>query len=204
MKSFKYAALLIAGLLTVSAAVSCGEKKTVEPMSTVDAENPPTNVYAENSEIGKNEFKAALSTEISANDTVFTLNSVIDPGFRENGKKYIFLDVTINNSTGNAYDLSTLNNFYLKLSNGTEVYSDIVTSLYAMANFKENTYSKDPFTIPASGQFSGIIGGFIVDENVDTFTVGFFPTQANVNDKDDVCLIDITPDKITTPTDLLK
>ena len=73
-----------------------------------------------------------------------------------------------------------------------------------MANFNENTYSKDPFNIPAKGQFSGIIGGFVVDENVDTFTVGFFPTQSLVNDKDDVCLIDITPDKITTRTDLLK
>ncbi len=204
MKSFKYAALILAGLLTVTSAASCGKKKTIEPVSTVDAENPPTNVYAENTEIGVNQFKADLSTEISANDTAFTLNSVIDTGYRENGKKYIYLDVTINNSTDSGYELSTLNNFYLKLSDGSEVYSDIVTSLYAMANFNENTYSKDPFNIPAKGQFSGIIGGFVVDENVDTFTVGFFPTQSLVNDKDDVCLIDITPDKITTRTDLLK
>ena len=204
MKSFKYAALILAGLLTVTSAASCGKKKIIEPVSTVDAENPPTNVYAENTEIGVNQFKADLSTEISANDTAFTLNSVIDTGYRENDKKYIYLDVTINNSTDSGYELSTLNNFYLKLSDGTEVYSDIVTSLYAMANFNENTYSKDPFNIPAKGQFSGIIGGFVVDENVDTFTVGFFPTQSLVNDKDDVCLIDITPDKITTRTDLLK
>ena len=205
MKNLKFAALIVAGLLTFgSAAVSCSDKKNIEKTSTVDAENPPTNVYAEHQEIGVNEHKADLSAEISANNTAFTLNSVIDPGYRENGKKYIFLDITINNTTDSAYDLSTLNNFYLKLNDGTEVYSNIATSLYAMSNFKENTYFKDPFNIPANDKFSGVVGGFIIDENVNEFTVGFFPTQNDVNAKEDVCLINITDGQISDAADLLK
>ncbi len=219
MKNLKITALAFAGVLTLVSAFGCGEKKVVERASDTQSEASVSHVDSNNTadsnavpdsdpidleNIGSIEHRANLSDEIDANETSFKLNSVIDPGVIENGQKFIFFDITINNPTDTAYSLSTLNNFFIRLPDGTDIYSDIRTQLYALNAFKENSYSKDPFEIPAKGQFSGVIGGFLLDEGVTEFTVGFFPTKDAVNDKEEVILIDITPDMIANADALLK
>ena len=53
------------------------------------------------------------------NDTVFKLNSVIDSGAKsDDGERYLYLNVTIKNTSDTAYELNALNNFYLVTDDG--------------------------------------------------------------------------------------
>ena len=71
-----------------------------------------------------------------------------------------------------------------------EIHFDVRTQLYGTKNIQN--YSASPFTIPANDEFSGIIGGFILPQNVQDFTVCFFPTQDNTSDKTNVVKVNVT------------
>lgn len=191
MKKFRTAAMAMSLLLAASFA-GCN-RKTV---SNIGVEN---NVPATTVPIGENEINAALGTAIKANDTVFTLNSVISPeNTEEDGKRYIYFDISIANP-GTAYSLSTLNNFYILMNDGTKIYEDVRTQLSAMTIFREGTFHSDPFDIPEHGEFKGIVGGFLVDKNAECFTVGFFPTKDTPTAKGDVILINVNASDIKAP-----
>lgn len=198
MKFNKYTALALVAVMSASVAAGCGEKKKTNDSSATSQTSEIIN--DDEAHIGENKIEADLSETVSANDTVFTLNSVISPeNMEDEGCIYVYFDVNIKNNSDTAYDLSTLNNFYIVTEDGTELFSDIRTQLFAMSRFKENTYFSDPFQIPANGEFKGIVGGFMLDKNVKNFTVGFYPTKDSPRDKGDVMLIDITSDKIQAP-----
>ena len=197
MKTNRFTALALAAVMGAAITTSCGQKKT----TVTDTPSQTSEIIMDDAEhIGKNKIKANLLETVSANDTVFTLNKVVSPEDKEdNGCRYVFFDVTIKNNSSTAYTLSTLKNFYITLEDGTDIYSDIRTQLYASSNFKENTYFSDPFEIPANGEFKGLVGGFLLDKKVEKFTVGFFPTKDSPRAKGDVMVIDVTADNIQAP-----
>lgn len=197
MKYNRLTALTLAALMGAVCITGCGQKKSNTETS---AEASSEIILDDPAHIGKNRIEASLLETVSANDTVFTLNSVVSPKDKEEeGCRFIYFDVSIKNNSDTAYTLSTLNNFYILLEDGTEVYSDIRTQLYAASNFKEDSYFTDPFDIPANGEFKGLIGGFLLKKDVEKFTVGFYPTKDSPRAKGDVIVIDITADKIQAP-----
>lgn len=197
MRKHRITALILCAALALVPASSC--KKNKKSNSSETKQSDAAN-------IGINEINVGISEEADENDTVFKLNSVIDAGKQtEKGEHYIYLDVTIKNNTDNSYSLNTLNNFYLIMPDSSEVFSSVRTQLYAINNFKEGIFSSDPFEIPANGEFSGYIGGFVLEEGKKEFTVCFFPTKENQNDKEDVIKVKITPDMVTDiSSDVLK
>ena len=200
MKKFRAAALALAAVLTVSSMVGCKRNTGSDSSSSINIADMTTVP------IGENKITASVGQSTTVNDTVFTLNSVISPADAEaEGKRYVYFDITINNNSSETYSLSTLNNFYLTMSDGTDVYSDVRTELYAMQNFKEGAYFSDPFDIAANSTFSGVVGGFLVDKNAESFSVGFFPTKGMPTAKGDVIIIDVNANDIIAPSaELLK
>ena len=204
MKTSKISALLLVALIAATASVGCmsnkksststNEEKTTRSSSV--SHDSPVNYE----KIGTNVIEGELGKEVEVDDTVFTLNAVIDPGARESEKKFIYFDITLKNNTPAEYNLSTINNFYVSLPEG-DIYSDVQTQLYANSHFAENKYFVDPFTIPSNGQFSGIIGGFKLEENANEFTVCFYPTGNDANNKETVIKYEIKADDITAPSD---
>ena len=212
MRKLQLTALLLCAVMALPAA-GCGNKtkssKTTRSISDggdAPQAEEPSNVYENNDEIGKNETVVDIKQEAYANDTGFTLNRAIkvtpSSEYGYNGN-FIYLDVTIKNNTDASYELSTLNNFYLIYPDGTEKYGDVQTELYANSKFKN--FEVSPYTVPANGELSCIVGGFAVDSDVNEFTVGFFPTKDNNRNKEDVIKVEVKPEMIEdNPADILK
>ncbi|MBR4627810.1 MAG: DUF4352 domain-containing protein [Ruminococcus sp.] len=195
MKYCKLTALILAAALALAPAAGCKHEK----ISSSD-----TTKYADNPDVGAVKINASLDEKVTANETEFSVNRVIDAGAQtENGEHYVYLDVTVRNTTATEYELSRLNNFYIVLPDGTEVSSAVRTELYAINNFSDQ-YKKSPFTVPAGGTFSGIIGGYVLREDQFDFTIGFFPTRENTEDKKNVILIPIKSSDIVPLPDELK
>ena len=206
MRKMKITGLLLVALIAATASTGChSDKKTStnNGTKTEDATRPTAannNSPVDLSKIGTNVIDGELGKEIEANDTVFTLNAVIDAGVREDEKKFIYFDITLKNNSAAEYSLSTLNNFYIALPEG-DIYSDVQTQLYARGHFADNKYYVDPFSIPSNGQFSGVIGGFKLEENANEFAVCFYPTGNDANNKETVIRYEIKADDITAPSD---
>ena len=197
MKISRSVAAVLAALLVLPAAVSCKHG------SSSSSQKAFSNEEAKN--IGKIVVTSPISKEVDVNDTGFTLNRVIDAGAQtEEGEHYIYLDITVKNTTSKDYNLSTLNNFYLLMPDKTEVSSGVRSQVYAVNNFSDR-YFGSPFEIKANSTFNGIIGGFVLKEGQDTFTVCFFPTRENRNDNESVIKVDVTPaDIVSVPAELKK
>ena len=199
MKMKKTAALIMAALITATVSVGCmNNNKNKKDNSEVE-DFFPADSNESVAPKGSTELKGEIGKEITANDTSFTLKSVVVHTDKEAGEKFIYFDIDLRNSTSREYTLSTLNNFFIKLTDGTEVYSDVRSQLYAKSSFKKDKYFQDPFDIPSNGQFSGIVGGFILKDDVSEFTVCFYPTGSNPNDKGTVIEFSITPDDLKEP-----
>ncbi|MBO7396322.1 MAG: DUF4352 domain-containing protein [Ruminococcus sp.] len=196
MRKYKLTALLLCAAMAISAASGCSDDTGSRSMSVT---SQSTTVNQNNEGRADHEVSAAVSEKASANKTGFTLNRVIDAGNRnEKNERFIYLDVTIDNTTDKEYELNILNNFYLLLSDGSEIHYHVGSQLYATNNL--DGYIPSPFTVPASGQFSGIIGGFAVGEDVKDFTVCFFPTLNEPDKTPDVIKVDIAESDITVLT----
>lgn len=191
MKKNKFISLALLAVMVLS--VGCSNGTNVSNTS-IDSPNAGNSVALDN--IAQNEISVNIAEEANTNDTTFKLNRVIDSGTAdENGNPYIYLDVTISNSTDKEYDLSVLNNFYL-LADGNEIHFDIKTQIYATKNIGD--YSTSPFTIPPNGEFSGIIGGFVLPKDTQEFTVCFFPTQDDKSNKSNVVKVSVSSQNIGT------
>lgn len=196
MKKNKFISFALLAVMALS--VGCSNGTTVSNTST----NSPSSSSADSNlsleGIAQNEISVNIAEEANINDTIFKLNRVIDSGTAdENGNPYVYLDVTISNATDKEYDLSVLNNFYL-LAGGNEIHFDIKTQIYATKNIEN--YSASPFTVPANGGFSGIIGGFVLPKDTQEFTVCFFPTQDDKSNKSNVVKVSASTqnmDKLT-------
>lgn len=193
----RLSAAVLASLLVPAALFSCSGKNSSSSDSS-EVENTTAfsqeAVPATTAEIGSIVVNADLSQEIKENDMSFTLNSVIDAGLSGDDMRFIFFDVDIRNDLDVSYSLNTLNNFYLIMPDGSEMFSTVRAQLYAINSFKEDKFIIDPFDVPAKGEVKGVIGGFLIDKDVDNFTVCFFPTSDDPNDKEIVIKIDVTAD----------
>lgn len=186
MNKYKLFALFLTASLAVTAAVGCTSRKDPDA-----SKNPSSTVEPGKLEgIAEKEISVSVKEEADENQTIFKLNNVVDSGMADDNGRYLYLDVSITNSTGKEYDLNTLNNFYLLLPDGNEVHFDVRTQLYAGKNIE--SYVASPFTIPANGEFSGLIGGFIVDKDVTDMTVCFFPTQDDDRNKSSVVKVNVS------------
>lgn len=210
MKSSKISALILCAAMALSASVSCEKSKDKNNNSgssssgSEDYKNPgyddttmenPQN-HTLNPNNGENKISAKLQEEAGANDTLFKLNSVFETDVIEDGKKYIYLNVDVSNSTDEDYSLSCLNNLYLLHDGDVIETSDLKTMFYARNNFQNITINQDPFIVPANGTFSGFLCGFEVPESLNEFTVGFYPTQNDTLNKGSVIEVEITKDDI--------
>ena len=190
----KTAAFFTAVSLTAAALWGCNNNNKKNDSSDEDIFS--TISTEEVAPIGSTELKGEIGKEITANNTSFTLRSVVVHTDHEAKERFIFFDIDLRNSTDTEYTLSTLNNFYIKLPEGKEVFSDVRSQLYAGSNIKKDKYFVDPFNIPSNGQFSGIVGGFILMDDIDEFTLCFYPTGSNPNDKGTVIEYSITADDL--------
>lgn len=194
MRKYTLTALLLCAAMALTAAAGCSDNGTSRSMSITSQEQ---TVNTNNEGRADNEVTAAVSEKASANKTGFTLNRVIDAGTRnDKNERFIYLDITIDNSTDKEYELSMINNFYLLLGDGSEIHYHVGSQLYATNNIEG--YIPSPFTVPASGKFSGIVGGFAVGEDVKDFTVCFFPTLNEPNYTPDVIKVDVKDSDIVT------
>ncbi len=190
MKKYKLIPLLLAAVLAATPLTGCSPDKESSSVSVSMAQNGRQEGLA------NNEIKANVAEDTECNDTTFKLNSVVDSGMTDDsGNKYVYLDAVIGNSTDKEYDLNILNNFYLLLPDNSEAHFDVRTQLYGQKNI--DNYIVNPFTVPASGEISGIFGGFVIAPDVESFTVCFFPTQEDMRNKSNVIKIDVTSENIT-------
>lgn len=193
MKKYKLIPLLLAAAMTFTAAVGCSDEKSSSGGDNFISRDGDVVVATDGrlEGIAENEVSAAPEEEADENDTVFTLNRIVDSGnVAEDGKRFIYLDVTIQNNSAKEYEMSALNNFYLLMNDGSEVHFDIRTQLYGVKRVEN--YSDNPFTIPGNGTFNGVVGGFLVDDGVKEFTVCFFPTLDVSSDKSTVVKVPVT------------
>ena len=196
MKKHIIAALILTAALSLSAFTGCNKSES-------GTSSAPERTVVNQNDLPEKEIDVSIAEEASENQTSFKLNKVIDAGAQtDDGKHYIYLNVTIGNTTGEDYELNMLNNFYLLLPDGTESHFDIRTQLYAENNFKN--YTGSIINVPANGEFTGYVGGFLLSENVDRFTVGFFPTQNDDTNKESVVKCEVSKlDMTDVPPDLI-
>ena len=129
MKKYRIAALLLTAAMAFSAA-GCSDKSRskvpTESSSIISNLQDP---------LASNSVEAGLTQETDLNQTMYTLNRVIDSGRKsEEGERFIYLDLTIRNSSNTDYELNCLNNFYILLDDGSEVHFDVRTQPYAQNN----------------------------------------------------------------------
>lgn len=190
MKKFRISALILAAAIAVAPLYGCKKDKS----SKTTTNETSVSKYADIPNVGKNKYDVNINEDTNVNGTSYKLNRVIDSGKRKDGLKYIYLDVTIKNESQTDYQANGLNNFYLVLDDGTEILTDIRADLHAkqtMADYKQLE------TIPAGGEFTGYIG-FCIEENINAFTVGFFPT-ADTEDKSNVIFCEVASEDIIVP-----
>lgn len=206
MNKFRFSALVLALTISAASAFSCTDQTPSNPEQTVsmvdpDAPEPPIpNKYSGDSK----KTNSAIGQAIEVNNTVFTLNDVVNIGSPSNdGNDMVYINVTIKNNTDIEYEINSLNNFFIALPDNIETLSDIRARLYAINNFPKCV--DDYITIPANGEFTGFIaGGFLVPTGTDSLTVGFFPTLDNDRDTSNVILSPVSADDIHHDESVLK
>lgn len=209
MKNLKLTALLLCAAMTIPCAVGC-QKHSSSSSNTKTSSNSGEPVTISNDkDLGKNKITASIAQEAAANETTFKLNSVVQTeNVKRNNnpeKKYIYLNVEIKNDSDTDYNLSSLNNVWLRTGENTVKTCDIVTRFYASEHFKDDKFILDPFVVPAHSTVSGYITGYEVDPSLDKFTVEFFPTQNDIHNKNTVIQVEVTPDMIKSiPAEDLK
>lgn len=177
MKKFKFAVLFLAAAIAIIPSTGCRLNSSSDSDSSSDSSG-----YAGMFDVAVTQMTTSLGDETTVDSTTYTLNRVIDSGMVKDDLKYIYLDVTIKNSYDEDYETNALNNFYLILEDGTEITTDIRADNYGKQSIDGYEHLSE---IPAGGEFSGYIG-FCVDEDVTDFTVGFFVTGNDINDKSTV------------------
>ncbi len=202
MKISRLSALFAAALIAVSTMAGCSsDKEESSRNASSSGYSHGIESYKENPDIGKEKIEISINEDANHNESNFKLNQVIDSGkISPTGEKYIYLDVTIKNTMAESYEINALNNFYLVLSDETEIFTDIRTDLYAKQYM--NGYEQ-LLEIPANGEFHGYIG-FAIDPSVTDFTACYFAT-ANENDKGTVIRCPVTQaDIVPAPEGLFK
>lgn len=195
MKKYNIIPLVLAAFLAAAPLAGCSNNNP----SDSSALSSDSVVVPTLEGIADEVISANVAEEAVGNDTVFTLNGIIDSGMTDNeGNRYVYVDAVIKNNTDKEYEINALNNFYLLLPDSSESHYDVRTQLYGQKNVEG--YITNPFTVPANGEISGIFGGFLIPSGVDELTVCFFPTQENLTDKSNVIKVDANASNFTTLT----
>lgn len=179
MKKFKIISLILAAAIMGTAAVGCSS-------GTKDSSSTHAQV-SNNEDLHDKEISVAIAEEADENDTVFKLNKVLE--YTRKDGRYIYLDVSVSNATDKTYEMNCLNNFYILFDDGTESHFDIRTQINATQTVEG--YTENPFEIPANGEFSGVVGGFIIPDTTQSFTVCFFPTLDDMSNKSSVVKVKV-------------
>ncbi len=193
MKKFRIAAILMAAALAVIPSTGCRCNSTKKSSSSGAAGSG----YAGLEDVGTNTKNVKLGEEAVLNDTAYTLNKVIDSGYSQDGEKYIYLDVTIKNQSDADFEANALNNFYLTLADKSEITPHVKADQYGKKSVSGYEHLSG---IPAGGEFSNYIG-FCVPEGTDSFTVGFFATGSDINNKENAVFCEISSSDITSAPD---
>ncbi|MBQ8961838.1 MAG: DUF4352 domain-containing protein [Ruminococcus sp.] len=184
MRKYRSAALLLAVVMAVSAA-GCSSSKSKDTPPPQSSQSNLQDVIASDS------IEASMLEQTDKHDTVFTLNRIVDSGHRsEDNERFIYLDVTIKNTSDTEYDLNALNNFYILLDDGNEIHFDVRTQLYGQNNV--DGYVTNPFKVAPGSELSGLVGGFLLKDEVTSFKVCFFPTGTTGDDKTSVIKVSAT------------
>ncbi len=192
MKKARLAVLLVAAVLSLTPAAGC-RKKPIERTSSASA-------YADISDVGKNKVEVKLEEKAEVNNTAFKINRVINSGRVKDGLKYIYLDVTISNTSSDNYEITGLNNFYIILPDNTEVIPDVRADIYAKQAMEGYSQISE---VKAGQELSAYIG-FVVEESVTDFTACFFPT-GTADDKTNVIRCEVkAKDVIDAPEGMFK
>ena len=193
MKKFRPAAFLCAIILSACQFAGCSSS------TDVSVTNSSQSSAVQEKQV--EEINVSVAEQADKNDTGFILNSVIDSGAKsDSGERYLYLNVTIKNTSDSNYELNALNNFYLLTDDGKEIGFDVRTQIYAASNCKG--YTSNPFTVPANSEFTGYIGGFCVPEDKNNLTVCFYPTGTDDTNKDNVIKVPVTIENIiSAPAD---
>ncbi len=206
MKKIRFSALFLALSLSAVSAFSCNEMPESSQEQSIIMLDPNEPVSEKPNKYSSDSKKtnSAFGQEIEVNNTVFTLNDVVNIGSPANNENdYVYINVTIKNNTDIEYEINSLNNFFVALPDQTEILSNVRTKLYAINNYPKCV--DDPITIPANGEFSGYLaGGFVVPSGTDSLTVGFFPTLDNDIDRANVILSPVTPENLSHDDSVLK
>lgn len=205
MKKFRLTAIILAMSLSAVSAFSCSDKTPSSSNGEISYIDPNKPVQQDPTKYSgdANKTNSAFGQEIEVNNTVFTLNSVVKVPDDVSDNDYIYINVTIKNKTDIEYEISSLNNFFMALPDGTEISSDVRTKIHSLAHFTKCI--DDYITIPANGEFTGFLaGGFIVPPGTDSFTIGFFPTLNDEVNKSEVILSPVSAENISTDDSVLK
>ncbi|MDD6278683.1 MAG: DUF4352 domain-containing protein [Acutalibacteraceae bacterium] len=186
MKKMKIAALLMAALIAAVSAAGCNKHKKDPAIS--NSTNNPNKTYSEIEGVAEIEHNVSMNEDADVNNTQYKLNRVIDSGVVKDGKKFIYADITIKNTSDVEYEITAINNFYVSLPDGSEIASQPNTQVYAINHL--NGYEKIS-SVGAGEEFNGYIG-FALDTSVTDFTICFFPTGKDYNDKKDVVRTEIS------------
>lgn len=184
MRISRISAVIAAAILAVSSLSGCGTKKP--------SASSPNSSSSAGREIGKEKIEVSMNEDTLLNESNFKVNSIIDAGITtDTGQKYIYIDVTIKNNMTETYKVNALNNFYLLMDDGTELYTDIRTDIYAKQHV--NGYEQ-LLEVPAGGDFNGYVG-FLIPPSTTSFTVCYFAT-GTTNDKESVIQCPVTAQDI--------
>ncbi len=184
MKKCKIISLILAAAIVSTAAVGCSSEKKESSSGHAQVSN--------NEELHDKEISVGIAEEADENSTVFKLNRVLESNQKDG--RFIYLDVSVSNATDKVYEMNCLNNFYILFDDGTESHFDIRTQINAAQTVEG--YAANPFEIPANGEFSGVVGGFIIPADVQSFTVCFFPTLDDISNKSSVVKVKVNSSDI--------
>ena len=177
------------------------------PVTAANFSEPdPSHFKSAEESVPTIEYNAFVGQNTEVNSTDLTVNKVytVHPDYDES-LTFVFFDVTIKNLSDTDFELSALNNYLLELPGGTEVYSSMQAQLYANEIIKEEYFRFDPVEIKASGEFNGIMGGFVLDSNFSSGKLRFFPTLDDPTNKNNIIVVIIQPEDIVDiPADKLK
>ncbi len=193
MNKLKFSAFLMAAAIALTSAVGCSTKKRTNNESS----NTSGAAYSDISGVGEIQHDVNFGDNTDVNDISYKLNCVIDSGKVKDGLKYIYLDVSIKNNTEQSCDLSGINNFYLITEDGKEISTDVRADIYAKHALEGY---EQLLKVAAGSEFNGYVG-FAVDTNVNAFTVCFFPTGTDPNDKKNVIKCEVKSGDIVTAPD---
>ena len=197
MRKLRIAAILAVSVIMLTSAVSCSTRKKIDSSSSkVDHSNAiEISEVTPKEEVGSVKHEAKLYEPVTVDDTVFTINKIIDFDHVTSDGRYIYIDYTIENKSNEKYPTDAINNFYINVDGEEDVF-DIRSDVFAKRYV--NGYSSS-FVIEPNTKITNYVG-FVIPENAQSIEVGYYVTGSD-RDKRNIVLCEVTPDDFEEPND---